>query len=79
MRRSEGVGQRRKRERETHTHTHTHTLTHTHKHKDRKLDGGRMEEKQRVVDGWRYRGHNSYQQISSTQLKNDDASLTLSY
>ena len=57
------IERERERERERGTHTHG-------------MEGG---ETGRLVDGWFYRGHNSYQQTSSTQLKNDDASLTLSY
>lgn len=42
---------------------------HTHTWKD----GGKVKERQY------YRGHNSWQQNSSTQLKNDGASVTLSH
>lgn len=49
----------------------------THMKTERSMEGGWR--KNRVLDVWHYRGHNSSQQTCSTQLKNDDASLTLSY
>ena len=74
MRGSEGgrQKQRRRRERVRERERERETNTHT----GWREDGGKTG---RVVDGWFYRGHNSYQQTSSTQLKNDDASLTLSH